>query len=170
MVRVSTLRRIRRFPRWKLRLLPESIFWLLVARLSLVFVPFPRIGRYLGTLQPPAPPEPITDEATALTVFRVGRTIDTAADHSPLELVCLPRALAGWQMLHRRGIASRLHFGAVREPERPGLNTHAWAHASACLKQAAVYGSLWKSRAPWRNFAACLRANTKPMPPSSIRM
>jgi hypothetical protein len=30
--------------------------------------------------------------------------------------VCLPRALAAWQMLHLRGIWSRVHYGALRDP------------------------------------------------------
>jgi len=107
--------------------LPEALFWLLVARAALLLVPFPRIGRYLGKLQPPSPSSSVIDEETAMVVQRVGATVDTVADHSPLELVCLPRALAGWQMLHRRGIPSRLHFGAVRERDvKKGLETHAW--------------------------------------------
>ncbi len=131
MPRRSLIRRIARFPAWKLRLLPEAIFWLLMARAALLLVPFPRIGRYLGKLQSPSPQPPRLDEATALWASRIGKTVDTAADWSPLPLVCLPRALAGWQMLHRRGIPSRLHFGAPREQDRmKGLQTHAWLSSS----------------------------------------
>jgi hypothetical protein len=134
MPRGSPLRRIRRFPGWKLRLLPEAIFWLLIARLALLLVPFPKIARYLGTLQAPGAAEVTADAAGILLARRVGQAIDTAADYAPLPLVCLPRALAGWQMLHRRGIPSRLHFGALREshrdPSRPGIQTHAWLSSS----------------------------------------
>jgi hypothetical protein len=121
-------RRLVRLPAWKLLLLLEASFWLIVARLALLMMPFPRIGRYLGTLQSPSADSAPPDAEGVTRVIRIGRAVDTAADHSPLPLVCLPRALAGWQMLHRRGIVSRLHFGAVPKSASsdPGLLTHAW--------------------------------------------
>jgi hypothetical protein len=121
-------RRLFRLPAWKLRLLAEASFWLIVARLALLVMPFPRIGRYLGTLQSPSIDTAQPDSEQAIQVIRIGRAVDAAAEHSPLPLVCLPRALAGWQMLHRRGIASRLHFGALPKSAEaaPGLLTHAW--------------------------------------------
>ncbi len=60
----------------------------------------------------------------------VAREISWAINRSawllPVRLVCLPRALAAWQMLHVRGIWSRIHCGASRDPERAKLITHAW--------------------------------------------
>ena len=124
----SLIRRIARLPAAKLRLLLEAAFWLCAARLALVFVPFPRIGRYLGSLYPSSQPDPMIDAANRMTARRIGQAVNAAADHAPMEMVCLPRALAAWQMLHRRHIASRLHFGVPLQPEpgRPGLQTHAW--------------------------------------------
>ena len=101
--------------------------WLTIARIALKFVPFPSIGRYLGTLRPPAEPLPPASDEQRLRVRHVGWAVNTAGSHLPVEMVCLPRALAGWQMLHRRGIPSRLHFGAVKERKPDaGLQTHAW--------------------------------------------
>ena len=60
----------------------------------------------------------------------VAREISWAIDRSarllPVRLVCLPRALTAWQMLHVRGIWSRIHCGASRDPEGTTLITHAW--------------------------------------------
>jgi hypothetical protein len=125
-------RRLVRLPAWKLLLLVEASFWLIVARLALLVMPFPRIGRYLGTLQGPSADCALPDAEQVRRVVRIGRAVDTAADHSPLPLVCLPRALAGWKMLHRRGIVSRLHFGAVPKSAAsdPALLTHAWLSSS----------------------------------------
>lgn len=109
-------------------LLAEAVFWLTIARLSLKLVPFPKIGKYLGTLHTPAAPLPPADEVECQTARSIEWAVNATGAHLPVEMVCLPRALAGWQMLHRRGIASRLHFGAMRtrDPKTGDLQTHAW--------------------------------------------
>jgi hypothetical protein len=127
----SILRLWHRFyaqPRSRRLLLLEAACWLAVARLAILLVPFPRIGRHLGELRPPVGPanEFPHDDAIA---GEVAWAIDRSARVFPFELVCFPRALAGWQMLHRRGIAGRLHFGASRDPGRASLRTHAWLDA-----------------------------------------
>jgi hypothetical protein len=134
----SFFRHLVRLPAWKLRLLLEAAFWLVVARVALLVLPFPRIGRYLGTLQSPSADCTSDAEHIAL-VRRIGRAVDAAADHSPLPLVCLPRALAGWQMLYRRGIVSRLHFGALPKTatSSSALSTHAWL--SSCSVEVTGY-------------------------------
>lgn len=125
---VHYFRQLLRIPPAKIALLFEAIVWLAVARIALWLVPFPRIGRYLGKLLPPSPQGEISSKDEMLMARRVGWAVNTVADHLPVDLVCLPRAMAGWQMLHRRGIASRMHFGAQREAPAgaTGLQTHAW--------------------------------------------
>ncbi len=69
------------------------------------------------------------DDEQSVLARRVGWAVNKAGDSMLVEMVCLPRALAGWQMLHRRGIPSRLHFGALKEPDparKEKLQTHAW--------------------------------------------
>ena len=107
----------------------EAACWLVIARAALLLVPFPRIGRYLGKLQKPAGQMPDVQDETAARVRRVGGSVNAVANRFPAEMVCLPRALAAWQMLHRRGIPSRLHFGTPLRPDPTrgrGLQTHAW--------------------------------------------
>ncbi len=122
-------------PAWKWWLMMEAAFLLAAARAALLLVPFPRIGRYLGSMHKPSPPKADgdTNSALAARVRRIGGSVNAVADRFPAEMVCLPRALAAWQMLHRRGIASRLHFGTPLQPDPkrgPGLQTHAWLTSS----------------------------------------
>ena len=129
---VHTLRRIARLPAAKVLLALEAASWLLLARAALLLVPFPRIGRYLGTLQAPTQPAPGTEAGDPDLARQVRWAVNATADRSPLEMVCLPRALAAWQMLHRRGVASRLHFGAPLRPDTHSgqFETHAWLTSS----------------------------------------
>ena len=131
--RPNLLRHILRTPAWKWGLIFESAFWLVLARAALVLVPFPRIGRYLGKLQKPSEQVFNVQGETAAKVRRIGGSVDAVANRFPAEMVCLPRALAAWQMLHRRGVASRLHFGTPLTPDPKrgrGLQTHAWLSSS----------------------------------------
>ena len=125
----NLLRHSLRTPAWKWGLMLEAAIWLSVARAALVLIPFPRIGRYLGNMQKPSDQVLDRQDALAGQVRRIGGAVNAIADRFPAEMVCLPRALAAWQMLHRRGIRSRLHFGTPRTPDPrrgPGLQTHAW--------------------------------------------
>ena len=129
----NILEHVVRTPAWKWGMMLEAAFWLSVSRAALVLVPFPRIGRYLGKLQKPSHQALEGRDDTAAKVRRVGGSVNAVADRFPAEMVCLPRALAAWQMLHRRGIPSRLHFGTplTPDPKRgPGLQTHAWLTSS----------------------------------------
>jgi hypothetical protein len=110
-------------------LLLEAAFWLCTARLAILIFPFPRIARYLGKLHPPA--GEANDPALNASIARdVSWAIDRAALIFPFRMVCLPRALAGWEMLHRRRITGQLHFGASRDASSAALRTHAWLDAS----------------------------------------
>lgn len=123
--------RIARLPPDKLILLLEAAFWLCVARLAILLIPFPRIGRYIGKLQQPtlAIPDPAGDNAAIART--VASAVRACAINAPIEMVCLPQALAAWQMLHLRRVASRLHFGLpiVRQPG-DGRQMHAWLSSS----------------------------------------
>ena len=131
--RPNLLRHILRTPAWKWGLMLEAAFWLVVSRAALLLVPFPRIGRYLGKMQNPSAQLVQSTGELPARVRRIGGSVNAIADRFPAEMVCLPRALAAWQMLHRRGIPSRLHFGTPLTPDpkrRPGLQTHAWLTSS----------------------------------------
>ena len=121
------LLRAARMPLPKLLLRLEAAGWLCAARLALWLVPFPRLSAHIGTMQPPSVAEPIAAAAATNTALLVSQAVRVAAHHLPVEMVCLPQALAAWQMLHRRGVYARLHFGKPRSAGAGlGRETHAW--------------------------------------------
>ena len=120
-------RKFRSLSRRRRFLLLEAAFWLVVARLAVVFVYFPRIARRIGRLHAPADLQADLSQERAVA-REISWAIDRSARLLPVRLVCLPQALAAWQMLRLRGIWSRVHFGATR-PEGSTLITHAWVDA-----------------------------------------
>jgi hypothetical protein len=117
----------RALPRSRRLLLLEAAICLAVARLAILLLPFPRIARYLGQLH--SPEEDSTGSQAGQAAAReISWAVGRSSSFLPFRVVCLPRALAGWQMLHRRRIAGRLHFGVSRDASA-ALRTHAWLEA-----------------------------------------
>jgi hypothetical protein len=133
----STRRRLRRFTQighHRRALLVEALLWLMAARLALIFVPFPKLARRLGTFVPPAdaralPAPPNVAPEQARLAEAIGWAVTRAARHAPFDAVCLPQAMAARIMLKRRGVHSILHFGAARGLTKP-LDAHAWLDAA----------------------------------------
>jgi hypothetical protein len=130
-------RRLRRFAQVNNRrrmLLGEAVVWLLLARLALLFIPFPRLARHLGTFVPPTDPRALQvmskgSHEYARIAEEVGWAVTRAARHVPFKAVCLPQAMAARIMLKRRGVDSVLHFGAAKGQDKP-LDAHAWLDAA----------------------------------------
>jgi hypothetical protein len=103
-------------PRSRL-LVVEAVARLLLARLALIFVPFPRLARRLGTFVPPSDTRALQarDRISQEQAEFPGDTswaVTRAARYVPFKAACLPQAMAARVMLKRRGVASVLHFGA----------------------------------------------------------
>jgi transglutaminase superfamily protein len=112
----------------------EAVAWLLVARLSLIFVSFPRLARRLGTVVAPADARALqaksdNKQGQARVAEEVGWAVTRAARHVPFNAVCLPQAMAARIMLKRRGVDSVLHFGAKIGQDKP-IDAHAWLDAA----------------------------------------
>jgi len=107
------------------RLLLEAFVLLGMARLLVLCVPFRQLARTLGqhmreSAQDVAAPE---EELAVL----VGRAVQSAANNTPWESVCLPQAVAGQWMLKRRRIAATLYLGVMKAEQKPEqLAAHAW--------------------------------------------
>ncbi|MGA8495784.1 MAG: lasso peptide biosynthesis B2 protein [Xanthobacteraceae bacterium] len=119
--------------------LVEAVAWLLVARLSLIFVSFPHLARRLGTLVAPADARALragsdNKQDQTRVAEEVGWAVTRAARHVPFNAVCLPQAMAARIMLKRRGVDSVLHFGARIGQGRSGqdkpIDAHAWLDAA----------------------------------------
>ena len=130
----AKLRRLGEVGSRRRALLIEAAFWLLVARLALLAVPFPKLARRLGVFVSPADARaaqiwPGGSEAEARLAGEIGWATVCAARHVPFKAVCLPQAMAARIMLSRRGVASVLHFGAAKGRGKP-LDAHAWLDAA----------------------------------------
>ena len=115
-------------------LLVEAVAYLLAARLALIFIPFPRLARRLGTFVPPTDAR-VSQVRTATApdqsrrAEEIGWAVTRAARYVPFKAVCLPQAMAARVMLKCRGVQSVIHFGAAKGTEKP-LDAHAWLDAA----------------------------------------
>jgi hypothetical protein len=126
------LRRFAQVDRRRRALVVEAVIYLLLARLALIFVPFPRLARRLGVFVPPSDPRALaarTHSAQAALAEEIGWAVTRSARYVPFKAVCLPQAMAARVMLKRRGVESVMHFGAARGQEKP-LDAHAWLDAA----------------------------------------
>jgi len=118
----------------RLALLAEASVQLLIARVQLKTMPFPKLARHWGPFVPPADARAgeglvaASEDRTALAK-KVSDAVQRAARNVPFGAVCLPQAMAARRMLKRRHIASVMHFGAAKGTEKP-IDTHAWLDAA----------------------------------------
>lgn len=129
----------------------EAAAWLVLALAVLGLLPFRWIAARFGVLSgglpssgPPSSGPPSSgidatfppDERRQAAIRRVGMAVGRAARHLPCQAHCLPQAIVAKLMLHRRCIASTLHFGmrlvtdgtGHRVSQRAGqrMEAHAW--------------------------------------------
>jgi len=128
------LRRFARVPGARRALLIEATCWLLVARLCLLLVPFPRLANRLGTLVPPGDQRALRANRAGAPEHvwlarEIGWAVTAAARHVPFKAVCLPQALAARIMLRRRGVVCVVHFGAAKGRKK-SFAAHAWLDAA----------------------------------------
>ena len=100
----------------------EASIRVVVSRLALIVLPFPRVARHLGSpgtadLAAPAPTDPAVVDAVGSAVQRASRLVPFAAS-------CLAQAMAGQQMLRTRGTASTIRMGLDRKGN--SMYAHAW--------------------------------------------
>jgi hypothetical protein len=115
-------------------LVVEAVACLFAARLTLIFIPFPRLAQRLGIFVPPVDlyatqAKSGTMSNQAKLAEEIGWAVTRSARYMPFKAVCLPQAMAARVMLKRRGVASVMHFGAAKGQEKP-LDAHAWLDAA----------------------------------------
>ena len=94
----------------------EAALFLLLAWLLVKYVPMRHWRRRLATAQDPAYAGGCLPRAPQRRLpRRAARVVRRVARHVPFPAVCLPQAMALQWMLHRRGVESRLVFGARRK-------------------------------------------------------
>ena len=123
-----------RTPLYRQALLVEASVDLLVSRVLLKTVPFPKLAQRWGAFVPPSDPRAgsgllRTSDEPAVIAGRVGDAVRRAARNVPFGAVCLPQAMAARRMLARRGVPSVMHFGAAKGQDKP-IDAHAWLDAA----------------------------------------
>ena len=110
------------------RLLAEAVFWLALARIILLTIPFRWFTRLLA-LQPgdgAAADSPVQDKAFSLRVRRLQRALVIASRRAPWRSNCMTKAVAGACMLRFRGMAMTLTVGVRNTIHSGDLKAHAW--------------------------------------------
>jgi hypothetical protein len=101
----------------------EAVFWLGLARLAILVLPFRRLAPWLGRHMAQSPEE--AGAAPPELLDRLSWAVAAASRHAPWECKCLAQAIAGKAMLRRRGAASTLYLGLAKDRETQ-LQAHAW--------------------------------------------
>lgn len=102
----------------------EAVVWLGLFQASLLLISFRRIAPYLGAHMAETPSREESPENrevakdVALAVARASRRV-------PWKARCLVQAMAGKQMLNRRGIDTTLYLGLAKNANQ-SLQAHAW--------------------------------------------
>jgi len=107
------------------RLLAQALALLPLTAVALRVLGF---RRWQATLARLAPVGGAADGGDEAALLRQGRTVahlvDVAARHGVYRASCLPRSLALWWLLRRRGIDGDLRIGVRKEAGR--FEAHAW--------------------------------------------
>ncbi len=120
---MSRLRKFLGLPHADRGCLVEAGFWLGIARLAILTLPFRWVAPGLGRHMAQSPEE--AGAAPAELLDRISWAVATASRHLPWDCLCLAQAMAGKAMLKRRGVPSTLYLGLAKAGEAQ-LQAHAW--------------------------------------------
>ena len=106
----------------------EALFFLCVARLAVATLPFAMLMRWFGVVDLENSPDVEARLSRAQTRIALGVQYIIArwVRLLPVEMGCLPQAMAGRAMLRRRRLPTRISLGV---PKHGGLPAHAWLEA-----------------------------------------
>jgi Transglutaminase-like superfamily len=103
-------------------LLLEAAVWLTIASFAIAVLPF----RHVGSLAAMRIRRSEASRQMRLTeARRIRWAILVCARRVPWRAMCFQQGLAAQIMLRRRGVPSRLHYGAASDEQR-GLSAHVW--------------------------------------------
>ena len=119
--RIDSLRRFATRPGREKLCVVEAYFYLALARLAVVCLPFKWVARWCGEQGQEMAHWESPREVTQPLVW----AIETASRYGWWNCKCLTQAICGKAMLRRRNLASTLYLG-VHRPEEGDLMAHAW--------------------------------------------
>ena len=101
-------------------LMLRAVWWLAVARIMLLVMPFRRLAARLSAENSPRGAQP-----DQVPLRRISYAVSAAANNVPWRSDCFPQTIAARMMLKRQGYSSTIHIGVERVGEE-GLAGHAW--------------------------------------------
>ena len=108
----------------------EAFFFLGLARLIIIGLPFRWWSRILGQSGLEMASEVMVDQAI---LARVQWALKVGSRYAWWVCNCLTRALAGKALLRRRGLRSTLYLGVTRTNTANGLEAHAWLRCGSLV-------------------------------------
>ncbi|ULO06864.1 lasso peptide biosynthesis B2 protein [Paenibacillus sp. 19GGS1-52] len=127
---MSTLRRIRRlltYDKAVLALIPEALLRLTLARIQLLF-PFSKTATRLGLKSNET--SSVSKDSDITSIKHITSAIRIISRYTPWKSTCMVRAVAGLDMLEKRGIESTLYLGVARDVKGQMI-AHAWLRSGA---------------------------------------
>ncbi|WP_342438396.1 lasso peptide biosynthesis B2 protein [Paenibacillus sp. FSL L8-0436] len=127
---MTTLRRIRLLltvDKAAVALIPEALWRLFLVRIQLLF-PFARTAPRLGIQSQET--SAVSNAADIPRIKHITKAIRVISRYTPWKSTCMVRAVAGLQMLERRGIESTLYMGVARDKQGQMI-AHAWLRSGA---------------------------------------
>jgi len=123
---VSDFRKLKALNALEWRALAWALILLPLLRISLKFWSFQSVFSTLGKTAPlPAVQRaPEGETLPQLEVSSVARMVNVAANRGPVKARCLPRSMAAWWLLRRRGMDCELKLGVA--PRDASIQAHAW--------------------------------------------
>jgi hypothetical protein len=104
-------------------ILLEALFWLGIARLVILMLPFRWVEPALGKRMAESPTDALPQDPQQLK--QVAWAVNTMSRYTPWQSKCLVQAMAAKRMLQSRKIVSTLYLGVTRSNPKP-LEAHAW--------------------------------------------
>jgi len=104
-----------------------AAFLLPLLRLSLNLWSFQSVLATLEKTAPLSEPNPDAPSSPRLApseISRLVRMVNVAANKGPAKANCLPRSMAIWWLLRRKGVDCELRLGV--KPREAGIQAHAW--------------------------------------------
>ena len=100
----------------------EAVFWLGLARLAVLMVPFRFIAPLLGRHKADTP-----EQSMPGPLKQISQAVNIMSRHLPWECKCLAQAIAAKMILKRKGFSSTLYLGMARDEKK--FKAHAWVRS-----------------------------------------
>lgn len=101
----------------------KSLFLTAYYRFSILFVPFSKLAKRMGTLNVESNEEPLGDRMRY--VWKVRSSVMMTSKNTPWQSLCLVQALTAQRLLKKKGIENTVYLGLSKDKDQKVI-AHAW--------------------------------------------